>query len=70
MKSEKKRYAFQVTSQAFVLVGAFLVLEHLGVWGGSDMTFGHEWLGLILFVVGFIISLFTRKDASKSQGHK
>lgn len=41
--------------------GSFLVLEHLLVWGGFDLIFGHEWIGLILIALGFITGIFTRE---------
>jgi len=48
-----------------IIVGATLLIEHLYVWGGFDFWdfLGHEWYGLIMIIIGFILSLrFKRKS--------
>jgi hypothetical protein len=66
--NEDMRYKIQMGAAAQVLVGSFFIMEHLLVWGGSDPTFGHEWLGLILVITGTFTGLFSRKkDSDKSR---
>ena len=42
--------------------GATLVIEHLITHGGLQTEFGHEHLGLIIFIVSFFLNIFTRGD--------
>ena len=46
---------------AFLIVGGcFFLVEHIMVWGGADMgdiPFGHEWYGILMIIIGFIINL-------------
>lgn len=59
--NEDNRYKVQMGAASSVLVGAFFLLEHILVYGGTDKVFGHEWVGVILVIFGAIIGLFSRK---------
>jgi hypothetical protein len=62
--NEDTRYKLQMGAAAQVLVGSFFILEHILTYGGTDPTFGHEWLGLILVITGTLTGLFSRKKDS------
>ncbi len=55
----KKKYSKILFSALSILAGAFLLIEHLFAWG--DFAFldfvGHEWLGLALIIIPFIMNL-------------
>jgi hypothetical protein len=59
------RYNIQVASGALIATGAFLIEEHLFMWGGFDTAPGHEWLGLLLILVGMAGGISTRKKEEK-----
>ena len=63
---EERRYCIQTASAACVVVGAFLTTEHILTWGGADLVFGHEWIGLIFMIGGTIGSIKSRKKKSLS----
>lgn len=58
---EERRYWIQMGSASSVVLGAFLLIEHIMVWGGTDPKFGHEWYGVILVLLGAFTGLFSRK---------
>lgn len=55
--------AYWMYVSAFVTIasGFALIIEHLITWEGFDLRFGHEWIGLILIVLGMILGLNTRR---------
>lgn len=60
-----KQYSLNLFGMLFIGAGAFLLIEHIYMWG--EFTFfdfmGHEWLGLILFLVGCGINIkFWKKE--------
>ena len=61
------RYNIQVASGALIATGAFLIEEHLFMWGGFDTTPGHEWLGLLLILIGMGGGIYTRKKGKKDK---
>ena len=65
--NEEKRYWIQTASISSVALGAFLIIEHILTWGGTDAHFGHEWYGLILVALGTITALFSRKKDERPQ---
>lgn len=56
-----EEYWLRLTAGCSIVVGAFLLLEHLFTWGGFDPKLGHEWYGLMFIVAGSIVGLWTRK---------
>ena len=59
-----KQYILNLVGIGSIILGAFLLIEHIFVWG--EFTFfdfwGHEWLGIILVILGSAINLkFWRK---------
>lgn len=58
---EPEGYRRSVLSATMILSGAFLILEHLLTWYTLDWALGHEWLGLVLVLFGFAISLKGKK---------
>ena len=61
METEEKRYWIQTGAVSSVALGAILIVEHILTWGGTDLTLGHEWLGLGLVIIGTIAGIFSRK---------
>lgn len=60
----KIKYSKNLFGMVLIAVGAFLVIEHIYMWGSFDFydIIGHEWLGLLLFIIGCIINLdFNKK---------
>lgn len=57
LSDAKIKYYKKLGSFLFILAGAGLLIEHLFTWGGMDLLDfpGHEWWGLILVIVGFLI---------------
>jgi len=60
-----KDYSKNLFGMLFIGAGAFLLIEHIYFWG--EFTFfdflGHEWLGLILVLLGAIMNMkFWRKN--------
>ncbi len=59
-----KEYSKNLFGMLFIGSGAFLIIEHIYMWG--EFTFfdfiGHEWLGLFLIFVGIGLNIkFWRK---------
>jgi len=54
IKKEFKKLA----GMSLVIVGSFLILEHIYTYGSISLLdfFGHEWFGIILIVIGLIIA--------------
>ena len=53
-----RKYYKKLTSGAMIVVGSFLMLEHLFQFDGFDIELaGHEIYGLGLIVFGFLLSL-------------
>ena len=48
----------KLTSMAFIIIGAFLMLEHIYSYGGIHLLdfLGHEWLAIVLFTIGTILA--------------
>jgi len=44
---------------ASIILGAFLIVEHIFKWGRLDFFdfIGHEWLGFILILFGVILNI-------------
>ena len=61
METEEKRYWIQTGAMGSVLLGAYLLIEHIAVFGGTDPKLGHEWLGVLLVIAGAVAGLFSRK---------
>ena len=57
------KYLRKLISLIMIVCGFTLLVEHLMVWGGFDIGdwWGHEWYGIILIIIGFIISLRRKK---------
>ena len=52
------KYYKKLTSGGMIVVGSFLLLEHLFNFGGFDIELlGHEYYGAGLIVLGFLLSL-------------
>lgn len=52
------KYYRKLTSGAMIVVGSFLLLEHLFNFGGFDIELlGHEYYGLFFILFGFGLSL-------------
>lgn len=61
----EQAYMRKLLALVMLLVGGFLVGEHIVVWGGTDIydIIGHEWYGILLFIGGWLI-VARRKDKS------
>ena len=59
-KPKPKSYNRFLVSLIFFVSGAALIFEHLITWHGFDFSPGHEWLGLILIIISFIVGLKKR----------
>ncbi len=55
----KKKYTKNLYGILFILAGAFLLIEHIWAWGEFSFFdfFGHEWLGLVLILIGIILNI-------------
>ena len=53
-----KQYLKNLWGIASIILGAFLLIEHIFVWGEFTFFdfFGHEWLGLFLVILGCVIN--------------
>ena len=52
------KYYKKLASGGMIVVGSFLLLEHLFHFGGFDVELlGHEYYGIGLIVLGFLLSL-------------
>jgi hypothetical protein len=51
-------YYRQLISTILALLGTFLIIEHIWVWGGVDVfdIVGHEYYGLLSIFIAWIIS--------------
>lgn len=52
-------YYRKLGSLCSILLGTFLLSEHIWVWGGfdvDDLPFGHEWYGILLILGGILLS--------------
>ena len=66
-----KQYSKNLFGMLFIAAGAFLIIEHIYMWG--EFTFfdlmGHEWLGILLILIGCGLNVkFWRKTKSKQGG--
>lgn len=52
---DKDWYYKWIISGVSIIVGIFLILEHWLTWGGFDLEWGHEWLGLLFVIFGMFI---------------
>ena len=52
-------YYKKLVSSCLLLVGAFLMMEHLWTFDGYDMAdwIGHEYYGLAMIIIGFLLSM-------------
>ena len=61
MKTKKEgmiKYYRKLISGLLIVGGSFLLLEHLFTFGGFDIEFiGHEYYGIIMIVVAFLVSI-------------
>ena len=55
MEYIKKEFK-KLGSMALIIVGSFLLLEHIYTYGGIDLwdILGHEWMGIILIISGIL----------------
>lgn len=53
-----KREWKKLGSMSLILVGTFLLLEHIYTYGGIDLLdiLGHEWMGILLIVAGVLFA--------------
>jgi len=68
--ASKIRYYRKLVSAWLVILGSFLLLEHIMSWGGTDLWdlgYGHEWYGLLLIIAGFLVALKNKGKFKKSQ---
>lgn len=66
--SKKSKYYRKLFGGGSILLGAYFVIEH--IWNIGEFSFydfiGHEWLGLLLIVVGILLNInFSKKNLSK-----
>jgi len=59
--NEEHRYWLQTGAVSSVALGAVLIIEHIMLWGGTDLKLGHEWYGLTLVIIGTLAGIFSRK---------
>ena len=70
MKYIKKEFK-KLGSMSLIIVGVFLLLEHIYTYGGIDLwdILGHEWMGILLIFLGVLAAnrwgRFTLKDSIK-----
>lgn len=50
-----------------VIAGIVLIVEHWITHGSWDPVFGHEWLGLILIIIGMLTNVATRERKEKRE---
>jgi len=53
-----KKEVKKLGSMSLIIVGGFLLLEHIYTYGYISLldVLGHEWIGLILVISGFILA--------------
>ena len=60
------KYYKKLWGGAFISLGLYFIIEHLIVWGEFEFSdfIGHEWFGLLLFLigVGFFVT-FKKKES-------
>lgn len=62
--SANPSYYRRLWGAAFTAFGAFMLIEHIYTWGFQFWDFiGHEWLGLLMIVVG----VFTAIDFDRAK---
>ena len=56
---DKIKYSKNLFGMLFIAAGAILIIEHIYMWGEFSFWdfLGHEWLGLILILLGIGINL-------------
>jgi len=61
-----KKYTKNLFGALSIGVGAFLIIEHIIVWGEFSIKdlIGHEWLGLVLIIVGIWLNISFKTDWS------
>lgn len=54
-----KPYYKKLVSSVLLLVGAFLMMEHLWTFDGYDLGdwIGHEYFGMAMIIAGFLLSM-------------
>ena len=59
MEKINTKYNRKLVSASMILLGSFLIMEHLLMWGMFEWGdwMGHEWYGIVLIIIGFIMSL-------------
>ena len=50
-----------------VAAGITLIIEHWVTYGSWDPTFGHEWLGLLLLIIGMLVNVASRERKEKRE---
>ena len=52
------KYYKKLVSGCLIVIGSFLLLEHLFQFGGFDIELlGHEYYGIAMLVIAFLLSL-------------
>ena len=62
---KERRYWLWLAMWLCLIDGTFLIAEHFLRFGGSDMSPGHEHIGLGLVALAVILGLFCRKEKTK-----
>jgi len=54
LKKETKK----LIGMSSIILGSFLILEHIYTYGGIDLLdiLGHEWLGIIFILIGILVA--------------
>jgi hypothetical protein len=62
------QYVRRLFGAGIALLGSFLLIEHIYHWGFElyDII-GHEWLGLLLIVLGILLTLRTNKTSTPDE---
>lgn len=57
--SKLKPYYKKLTATCMILIGSFLIVEHIWTYGQTDLLdlIGHEYYGLAFVLGGFILML-------------
>lgn len=65
---EPVSYVKKLYGAGFVAVGAFFLIEHIYNFGFELFDFfGHEWLGVVLIIIGIIIAKVNTGFLGKKQ---
>jgi len=53
-----KKESKKLGSISLILVGSFLIIEHIYTYGGIHLLdiLGHEWLGILFIVLGLLLA--------------